>query len=80
MSRPLRIEYQGAWYHVMNRGAGRRVIYPTNAERAYFLALLGDLQNTFGVQTHAYCLMDNHYHLPKRRRMPAVGPARRTVR
>ncbi len=63
MSRPLRIEYQGAWYHVMNRGAGRRVIYRTNAERAYFLALLGDLQNTFGVQTHAYCLMDNHYHL-----------------
>ena len=63
MSRPLRIEYPGAWYHVMNRGAGRRVICPTNAERAYFLALLGDLQNTFGVQTHAYCLMDNHYHL-----------------
>lgn len=63
MSRPLRIEYKGAWYHVMNRGAGRRLIYRANAQREYFLALLNDIADTFGVETHAYCLMDNHYHL-----------------
>jgi hypothetical protein len=43
MARPLRIEYEGAWYHAMNRGAGRRVIYPTNAERAYYSKVLRHL-------------------------------------
>mgnify|MGYP005752944531 CR=1 FL=1 len=33
MARPLRIEYPGAWYHVMNRGAGRRTVFNTDAER-----------------------------------------------
>lgn len=63
MARPLRIEYEGAWYHVMNRGAGRRRIFKTDTERRIFLALLGELNETFGVGIHAYCLMPNHYHL-----------------
>jgi REP element-mobilizing transposase RayT len=63
MSRPLRIEYAGAWYHVMNRGAARQVIYLQPAHRQLFLALLGELLERFGIETHAYCLMDNHYHL-----------------
>ena len=63
MARPLRIEYEGAWYHVMNRGLGRRQVFHDAAGCGAFLALLGDLQETFGVETHAYCLMGNHYHL-----------------
>ncbi len=63
MSRPLRIEYAGAWYHVMNRGAARQPIYLQPSHRQLFLALLGELQDRFGIETHAYCLMDNHYHL-----------------
>ncbi len=63
MSRPLRIEYKGAWYHVMNRGAGRRVIYKHNDHRQVFLELLRELQEDYMVEIHAYCLMDNHYHL-----------------
>lgn len=63
MSRPLRIEYPGAWYHVMNRGAGRRAIFASDDDRRLFLSLLGELDETFAVETHAYCLLGNHYHL-----------------
>lgn len=63
MSRPLRIEFEGAWYHVMNRGAGRRIVFPSSLYRRLFLDLLGEIHEIFGVQCHAYCLMDNHYHL-----------------
>ena len=43
MARPLRIEFAGAWYHVMNRGAGGRVIYPNDLLRNSFLELLEDI-------------------------------------
>ncbi|HEB55673.1 MAG TPA: hypothetical protein ENI98_05080 [Gammaproteobacteria bacterium] len=63
MSRPLRIEYPGAWYHVMNRGAGRKKIFRDNEQKNYFLSLLSDTHQRFQAEWHAYCLMDNHYHL-----------------
>lgn len=63
MARPLRIEFEGAWYHVMNRGAGRRTIFRTDADRRYFLKLLEAISNRFKAEIHAYCLMGNHYHL-----------------
>lgn len=63
MARPLRIEYPGAWYHVMNRGAGRRKVFNTDEQRAYFLSLLGDTYERFNAEWHVYCLMANHYHL-----------------
>lgn len=63
MARPLRIEFEGAWYHVMNRGAGRRAIFRNDAERRYFLKLLESLHDRFNAEIHAYCLMGNHYHL-----------------
>ena len=63
MSRPLRIEFSGAWYHVMNRVAGRRLVFGEPQVTALFLELLADLDSRFGVECHAYCLMGNHYHL-----------------
>lgn len=63
MSRPLRIEYPGAWYHVMNRGASGRAIVRSDGDWHTFLSLLGDVTATFAVNVHAYCLMGNHYHL-----------------
>ncbi len=63
MARSLRIEFPGAWYHVMNRGAGRRAIFKTDSHRRLFLDLLGELDTTFRTETHAYCLLDTHYHL-----------------
>ncbi len=63
MTRPLRIEYEGAWYHVMNRGANRQTVFTTERDRLAFLALLGEISEIFGVEVHVFCLMGNHYHL-----------------
>lgn len=63
MPRPLRIEYEDAWYHVMNRGANHQLIFYNNNHRDIFLSLLCQIKDKFHVETHAYCLMDNHYHL-----------------
>jgi REP element-mobilizing transposase RayT len=63
MARPLRIEFAGAWYHVMNRGAGRRTVFREPSHFELFLALLEEIGPRFGVEIHAYCLMGNHYHL-----------------
>jgi putative transposase len=63
MSRDLRIQYPGAWYHVMNRGLNRRRIFNDDSQRELFLEFLSDIHNRYGIEIHAYCLMDNHYHL-----------------
>ncbi len=63
MARPLRIQFEGAWYHVMNRGAAGRVIYPSDVYRQCFVELLSDIHERYGVEVHAWCQMDNHYHL-----------------
>ncbi|MBL8023870.1 MAG: transposase [Elusimicrobia bacterium] len=63
MARPLRIEFPGAWYHVMNRGARRSPTYLNDKDRTTFLNLLNDIVETFHIEVHAYCLMTNHYHL-----------------
>jgi len=63
MARPLRIEYPGALYHVTSRGNARQKIFRSDTDRAYFLDLLGKTITRYCWICHAYCLMDNHYHL-----------------
>jgi len=63
MSRPLRIERAGGWYHLTARGNERRPIFRDNRDRAHFCELLGEMVNRFGIGLHAFVLMDNHYHL-----------------
>src|SRR3989338_6411556 len=63
MTRPLRIEYEGAWYHVMNRGTARCNIFHEDSDRECFLNLLHAIHNRYRVEIHAYCLMGNHYHI-----------------
>lgn len=63
MARPLRIEYDGAVYHVTSRGNDRKSIYASHEDRAAFLDILADTNRTFNWLCHAYCLMNNHYHL-----------------
>ncbi len=63
MARPLRIEFPGALYHVTTRGDRRETVYEDDADRERFLALLGEVVGAFNWVVHAYCLMDNHYHL-----------------
>ena len=63
MPRPLRIEYENAYYHVMNRGQGRRKIFDNNQFFELFLTGLQEANQRFGLQVLCYCLMSNHYHL-----------------
>jgi len=63
MARPLRIEFEGALYHVTSRGDERRSIFLDDADREAFLEILEGVVSRFGWLCHAYCLMDNHYHL-----------------
>ncbi len=77
MPRPLRIEYEDAWYHVMNRGANHQEIFYNNDHRDIFLSLLSEIKNKFHVETHAYCLMSNHYHLLLRTPIANLGRSMR---
>ncbi len=63
MGRRPRLDAPDTWHHVMNRGARRRDIFTADVDREMFLDLLGTVDRRFGLETHAYCLMDNHYHL-----------------
>ena len=63
MARPLRVEYEGAVYHVTSRGNAREDIFLDNRDRSRFLEMLGDVVARYGWICHAYCLMTNHYHL-----------------
>ena len=63
MARPLRVEFDGASYHVTSRGNAREDIFDEDGDRKAFLEILGKVVNRFNWLCHAYCLMDNHYHL-----------------
>ena len=63
MARPLRIEFPGAVYHVTSRGNERREIFRNDQDRKTFLDTLEDVIFRYNWLCHAYCLMDNHYHL-----------------
>src|SRR3990170_4951640 len=75
MTRPPRILFENAWYHLMNRGAGRRSIFKCDEHRELFISLLSELGEKFAVETHAYCLMNNHYHLLVRTPAPGLSDA-----
>ncbi|MBW1796208.1 MAG: transposase [Deltaproteobacteria bacterium] len=62
MARPLRIEYPGAYYHVMSRGNSRQDIFLTDKDRLTFLEGLGDSCEIYAVRCVAYVLMANHFH------------------
>lgn len=63
MARPLRVDFDGAHHHVMNRGANKQLIFLDDADRLLFLAVVAEAVTRFGIEVHAYCLMPNHYHL-----------------
>ncbi len=63
MARSIRIEYPGAFYHVMARGNRRENIFFDDADRRFFLKALGEACGMTGWRVHAWVLMGNHYHL-----------------
>lgn len=63
MSRPLRIQYEGAVYHVTCRGNERKDIYRSDADRERFLRILHQAVNIYSIKLCSYVLMSNHFHL-----------------
>ncbi|OPL10077.1 MAG: addiction module toxin RelE [Firmicutes bacterium ML8_F2] len=63
MARPLRIEYPGALYHIIARGNAGNNIYQDDQDRKTFLNVLAEVVKKCNWYCHAYCLMDNHYHI-----------------
>jgi REP element-mobilizing transposase RayT len=63
MARPLRIEYDGAFYHVTARGNERRKIFFSKSDYLRFKDNLREAQQKYGYLLHSFVLMTNHYHL-----------------
>jgi REP element-mobilizing transposase RayT len=79
MPRPQRIEYENAFYHVMNRGRGRQAIFPDDRYYQAFLETLAEAHQRFKCVIHAYCLMGNHYHLLIETPLPNLGRIMRHI-
>ena len=73
MSRPLRIEYPGACYHVTARGNGGQALFTDVDDAHMFLDLLGREIGQQGWLCHSYCLVENHYHLLIETPVPNLG-------
>jgi len=63
MARPLRIQYDGAVYHVTCRGNERREIFKDDSDRKRFLQTLLKSLASYTVKLYGYVLMSNHFHL-----------------
>jgi REP element-mobilizing transposase RayT len=63
MARPLRIEYEGDFYHVTARVYDKKKIFLSAKDYDKFLSYLSEACRTYGVVLHAYVLMGNYYHL-----------------
>jgi putative transposase len=63
MTRPLRIEYPGAVYHITSRGNEKKAVYKDDQDCKNFLNTLQHVNHRYNWICHAYCLMGNHYHL-----------------
>ena len=63
MARPIRIEFEGGFYHVTSRGNARQDIFADAEDYWRFLMILADVVERYQWLVHAYCLMGNHYHL-----------------
>lgn len=66
MSRPWRIEYEGAIYHVLGRENERRDIFWGEGDQVLFLTVLEEITQHFKIEIFSYVLMSNHHLLSTR--------------
>ena len=77
MARKPRIDYPGAWHHVMHRGARRAPIFNSDDHCGTFLGHVAAAVDMFEIEVHAYAVMPNHYHLLVRSRHGNLSRAMR---
>lgn len=73
MSRPLRLEFANAIYHVTSRGDRREPIFDDDEDRRCLLDLVAEAMARYDAALWAYCLMDNHYHFVVQTRLPNLS-------
>src|SRR6266446_6151764 len=73
MARPLRVEFEGALYHLTGRGNVRQRIFADEKDCAKFVQLLVESLQRYEVALHGYVLMGNHYHLIAETRRRAMS-------
>ena len=73
MTRQWRIEFEGAYYHILSRGNEQRNIFTDNDDRISFLEILGNMSERFEIEVYAYVLINNHYHLLLKTNKPNIS-------
>ena len=73
MPRKRRLDFEGAIWHVTVRGVERRRIFLDASHRELHLAILAETVDRFEWECHAYCQMDNHWHLLIRTPKPTLS-------
>lgn len=63
MARPLRIQYEGACYHVINRGNRRETVFYNPDDCEIFIEKLAYFADIYEVTIYSYCIMPNHFHI-----------------
>lgn len=63
MPRSRRLLLAGAYFHVVNRGNDRAVVFRQATDFSAFLRLIETAQERIRLRLLAYCLMPNHFHL-----------------
>ncbi len=63
MPRTTRVDFPGAWHHVVNRGLAKRTVFENRADMRRFLAGLARAVRRGEIELHSYCLMTTHFHL-----------------
>ena len=79
MARPLRIEFEGVFYHVMARGNARQKIFIDDDDRQTFIDSLGRVCGPFQLRVWVWCLMGSDYHLLIETRKPSLSKGMREV-
>jgi len=63
MPRNPRLKSISGYYHIMQRGVGRQILFEDDNDRSNYLNLLKNYSKKYEVSIIAYCIMDNHVHI-----------------
>jgi REP element-mobilizing transposase RayT/DNA-binding transcriptional regulator YiaG len=79
MTRPKRIDYPGAWHHVMNRGIAHRSAFESACDIRFFLSLLAREVRRGVLEVHCFCVLSTHFHLLVRSPKGELSQAMRRI-
>ena len=63
MARKVRVEYEGAIYHLTVRANGGDALFTDDGDRRYLLSRIAEARDTYQVRVYFFCLMATHFHL-----------------